>query len=819
MYICRQIQSLMKFYIYILLIFLGLEQAVFAQQHQKGVLQGKVLYKSGEVVDMATVVVKGTSLYAMTNEKGFFKIEHLPIGGYYDVEVKTFGNESVKTRIHFVRSHQEVTIKLNDEEGISLAEVTVSGSVGSKKIKEQGFAMNVINTKEAILQNVQTTEILGRSAGIKIRQSAGLGSDLSFNLNGLSGNSVRIFIDGIPIRNYGRSFSLSSIPPSMIERIEVYKGVLPAELSEDALGGGINVVLKKDMQNNIITSYSYGSFNTHQWDLNASYRNKETGFVANLSSFYNYTDNNYEVWGENVYVTDNSTGSIHYVKAKRFHDKYYASGIKGSAGFTHKKWADEFLLGFMFSETDKDIQTGATMEIVYGNRTTKYNSGMGSLQYKKNDLFFKGLDASTFTTYSQTYRQVIDTIADMYNWTGQIAKSHNGSDNAQWQKGGGEAGIATLANNDERNIANRSNVHYHFGKNHSVGVSYFLNYFTREIDDPLASKEAREAMDKRRYNKQILSINYDGSLLEKKLKYSLFYKKYQQNVRLTEFTIKRVPMGYEVNSKPHERTMKDDGYGITLSYAVTPKIMLLASAERAIRLPGITEMLGNTSENINPNPLLRPENSRNLNFGFNVGNFDFGKNEFGAEANFFVRDIHDMIQQGAPRNTADFYSFENLGKVLSKGVDLELRYNWNKKLFVNITGSYFDARFNLQYNEYGIEYFYYKSRLRNAPYLTGNANAEYIFRNIFQEKSRLTLNYNFGYTHEFFKDWENLGSANKIIIPTQALHDLGVTYTFPNQKLTLAINAKNIFDTQVFDNYALQKPGRAIFGKLTFSVF
>lgn len=372
----------------------------------------------------------------------------------------------------------------------------------------------------------------------------------------------------------------------MIERIEVYKGVLPAELSEDALGGGINVVLKKDMQNNIATSYSYGSFNTHQWDLNASYRNKESGFVANLSSFYNYTDNNYNVWGENVYVTDNSTGIKKYIIAKRFHDSYYSSGIKDS--ITHKKWADE---------------------------------------------------------------------------------------------------------------------------------------------------------------------------------------------------------------------------------------LLLASAERAIRLPGITEMLGNTSENIDPSPLLRPENSRNLNVGFNIGNFDFGKNEFGAEANFFVRDIHDMIQRGAPRNTADFYSFENLGKVLSKGVDLELRYNWDKKLFVNIAGSYFDARFNLQYNEYGVEYFYYKSRLRNVPYLTGNANAKYIFRNIFQEKSRLSLNYNFGYTHEFFKDWENLGSANKIIIPTQALHDLGVTYTFPNRKWTLAVNAKNIFDTQVFDNYALQKPGRAIFGKVTYSVF
>ncbi len=810
----------MKFYIHIVLILLGLGQIAFAQHHRKGALQGKILYKNGDAVDMATVLVKGTSLYAMTNEKGFFKIEHLPVGKQYEIEVKTFGNESVKTKIHFVRSHQEVIIKLNNDEGISLSEVTVLGSGKGKQTKEQGYAMNLISTKEAVLQNIQTTELLGRSAGIKIRQSAGLGSDISFNLNGLSGNSVRIFIDGIPIRNYGRSFSLSSIPPSMIERIEVYKGVLPAELSEDALGGGINVVLKKDMQNNITTSYSYGSFNTHQWDLNASYRDKKSGFTATLSSFYNTTDNNYKVWGENVYVTDNTTGIKHYVTATRFHDKYYSSGIKANAGFTRKKWADEFLLGFMFSEMEKDIQTGSTMEIVYGNRKTEYNSGMGSLQYKKNNLFVKGLDASTFMTYSQTYRKVIDTIPDMYNWSGQIAKAYNGIDNAIWNKGGGEAGRATLADNDERNIANRSNVHYHINRQHSLGVSYFLNHFTREIDDPLETKEARESMDKRKYNKQITTFNYDGMFFDRKLKFSLFYKIYQQNVSLTEFTIRRLAGGgYEVNSTKHDRTMKDNGYGATLSYALTPKITVLASAERAIRLPGITEILGNTSENIDPNVTLRPENSRNYNLGVNVGTFHFGRNEFASDVNFFVRDIHDMIQRGAPRNTADFYSFENLGKVLSKGVDVELRYNWDKRLFVNVAGSYFDARFNLRYNEYGIEYFYYGSRLRNAPYLTGNANVEYIFNDFIQKKSRLALNYNFNYTHEFFRDWENLGSANKIIIPTQALHDIGITYTLPNRKWTLAFNAKNIFDTQVFDNYALQKPGRAFFGKITYSIF
>src|SRR5690606_10069398 len=98
----------------------------------------------------------------------------------------------------------------------------------------------------------------------------------------------KIFIDGIPISSYGPSFSLNSIPTSMIERIEVFKGVVPSQLSDDALGGAVNVILKSAMKNMLTTSYSYGSFNTHQFNLNGGYRNPKNGFTARASGFYNY---------------------------------------------------------------------------------------------------------------------------------------------------------------------------------------------------------------------------------------------------------------------------------------------------------------------------------------------------------------------------------------------------------------------------------------------------------------------------------------------------------------------------------------------------
>lgn len=61
-----------------------------------------------------------------------------------------------------------------------------------------------------------------------------------------------------------------------------------------------------------------------------------------------------------------------------------------------------------------------------------------------------------------------------------------------------------------------------------------------------------------------------------------------------------------------------------------------------------------------------------------------------------------------------------------------------------------------------------------------------------------------------------LASRNLAIIPMQLVTNLGLSYAFPKHHFTLSLDAKNIFDRQVYDNYGLQKPGRAFYAKLTY---
>ncbi len=694
-----------------------------------------------------------------------------------------------------------------------MSEVVVHGKSKAREIKSGGFAVGVLDMAKADIRSIQATELLDRASGVKLRQSGGMGSDVDYNINGLSGSSIRVFIDGIPMRNYGSSFSLSSIPPAMIERVEVYKGVVPGHLAEDALGGAINIILKKKNRKDLATSYSFGSFNTHRWDMNGNYRNDKNGLTLRGSAFFNYSDNNYEVWGDQVYVTNPITGEMDYIKAKRFHDSYRSYGVNFDIGFTDVKWADVFTIGALFSDMQKDIQHGATMAVVYGNRNSGQNTQMLNLKYDKRNLL-PGLDVNAFTSWSNGERTVTDTINHRYNWTGNVYRKNNG-DPITWSTTG-EAGDATLARNKEQMLASRANLSYEFLPGQRIGAHYLFNRFTRDIDDPMLSQAERELTDTRRMSKNVAGVSIESKSFEDRLKLSAFYKYYHQRASLTDpEKVDGVYIG-----RKYSLSANASGYGGAVSFALFRQLTLQLSGEKALRLPDEKELLGNTTENIDPSYSLKPEESTNLNLGVLVGPFRSNGHRIGLDVNLYDRDIRNMISRSVSNSlTAETYAYENLGKVKSKGVDAEVNYGFRDMLNVSANLSVFNARFNLRYDEYGTEYAYYGDRLRNAPYFTSNLNAEYNRKNLFQKGSRLTIGYNLGYVHEFFRNWESLGGTGKITIPSQWVHDIGVSYSFFDHKITASFDIRNVFNEQVFDNWALQKAGRAFYGKIIYRIF
>lgn len=280
--------------ILLFLLFFSFSLVSLAQTNS---LLGTVKFKNGKPISDATVLIKNTDKHTLTDDKGNFEFENIKYGEYH-IEVVAIGVKREKFHIHFKKDSKPVNLTIEETAHV-LNEVTISTQTQKKKIETEGYAVNVIEIENTALQSIQTNELLDRAAGVRIRQDGGLGSHIHYNVNGMTGSAIKIFIDGVPATNFGPSFSLNSIPPALIERIEVYKGVIPGHLSDDALGGAINVVMKQNKKNTLTTSYSYGSFNTHQFNINGGYRT-DKGFAVNASAFYNYSDNDYEVWGKEI---------------------------------------------------------------------------------------------------------------------------------------------------------------------------------------------------------------------------------------------------------------------------------------------------------------------------------------------------------------------------------------------------------------------------------------------------------------------------------------------------------------------------------------
>lgn len=103
----------------------------------------------------------------------------------------------------------------------------------------------------------------------------------------------------------------------------------------------------------------------------------------------------------------------------------------------------------------------------------------------------------------------------------------------------------------------------------------------------------------------------------------------------------------------------------------------------------------------------------------------------------------------------------------------------------------------------------------NIPYFFGNADVSVNFKNVGKKSNNLNLGYNLLYVHEFYLYWPSLGE-NKYNIPQQLSHDVSAVYSMVNGKFNIGIEAKNITDALLYDNFSLQKPSRGFYLNLRY---
>lgn len=158
------------------------------------------------------------------------------------LEVSNLGYASV---FRTVKTQPEAALQITlDQRYTGLNEVIVTGVGRPTKLDEAVSVYKIITAADIRSQGAVTlNDALRNQLGINLPQDAALGSQI--NMRGLSGNNVKIMVDGLPLNGReGSNIDLGQVNLNNIERIEVGQGPMNVMYGSDAIGGVINLITK-----------------------------------------------------------------------------------------------------------------------------------------------------------------------------------------------------------------------------------------------------------------------------------------------------------------------------------------------------------------------------------------------------------------------------------------------------------------------------------------------------------------------------------------------------------------------------------------------
>ena len=627
--------------------------------------------ENGNSIEFATVQWKGLNAPTYTNgtttnRKGIAKLS-------------ASSNQKLMLRVSYV-GYQTITdtITANGKcytirllpESTELADVVVVGKTRAKVLRESPEAVSVINAKELQGRSISLETVLNKTIGLKVGQTGGLGSSSRIIVHGLEGNRIQILWDGIPMSTSDGAFSLDEIPIDIIERIEVYKSIIPARFGCDGLGGAVNIVTKEFSTDYLDASYEFGSYQTHKGSVFSRKNFPKSGILLGVGGYYTSAKNDYSFRvpeRENLLV-------------RRDHDRFRSYMLKGKIAFT-KLWFDEISTEFGYYNRFNEIQG-----ILKNIQHAETQSGMFMLENKliKSEILNGRLNLESHFSLSHTTNNFVDTARVNYDFEGNIYPSPNGQ---------GETGDVPHNSNDKGlEINERINFDYKLSANHSLNLNTLINYARRQPSDDIASQHTGFIIGgfPSKKTSVVSGLTWEAKLLDRKLTNMFSAKYFHLHSEIEDLT------SYEMIEAPKKKSNTTSQIGFIEAVKLEPfsDFHLKASYQRAIRLPNSQELFGDGIITF-PAAGLRPEKSHNFNMGFLFDKNDvLGLSRLQFEVNGFYMQVNDMIKLMKQHMAAGYVNAE---KVHIKGIETELKLDITPTLYAYGNLTYQDVRDALEY--------------------------------------------------------------------------------------------------------------------------
>ena len=718
----------------------------------------------------ADVYIKELNKGVSTDAHGQYRLAHLPEGNYTVwfsfLGYQTFGKKiSVKGQMR-----SDVSLKEQAEE---ISGVTVSGKSIAHQKKEQSMPVTVIDMSNLRGTVSSVQDILLKTVGITLRSSGGVGSSSRISVRGLEGKRIGFFIDELPLGEQTDYIDINDIPIDMIDRIEIYKGVVPARFGGSSLGGAINIVIREYPDKYADLSYGYESYNTHKAQGVFKRNLKQRGLVFGIGGGYTSSDNNYTFdspFQEGLRITRN-------------HDKYRKLIIGGS--FKAKKWwFDEVELEPVFVKTYKEIQG-----IEYDIREAHSQSLMTGISNKleKDNFLTEGLNLDMFNGLVLTKMNFIDKATRRYEWDGSSYPTPS--------RYGGEAGYNYPSDSDDKKLTfiNKTNLEYILTERHSLNINSVFSMANGTPKDDLKTLSLGKQVN---FDSQMRSwisgLTYDFRTLNDVFLNSLTVRHYMYTMH-TQMAPLFVPGKYDVDV-----SKSDFGVNNAMRYRFLPSLMGKLSAGYEVRIPSETELLGDGIAVI-PSPDLLPERNLSANLGLL---FDLtGKHPTNAqiEMNFFYMYLQDMIRYTAGLIGAQY---QNFGEMRTLGVEFEAKADVLPSLYLYGNTTYQDLRDTRAYEpESTVPNPTKNKRMPNIPYLMANAGLEFHRENLFGGTGQNTrLFADVAFVEEYYYDFE-MTQLQKRRIPRSTTIDIGFEHSFLNNKVFLSGKVRNITNEKTLSEF------------------
>ncbi len=514
----------------------------------------------------------------------------------------------------------------------NVKDVVVTGQYGVNSVQKSVYEVKVINGDMIRAKGANNLrEALQNELSIDLGQDQVFGS--SIGINGISGEGVKIMVDGVPV--VGRidgKLDLSQININNIERIEMVEGPLSVLYGTDAMGGVINIITKNYQAEkvNLNLKAYYETVGQYNIELNTGFSFKKNQVYLSAGRYF-----------FDGYSSDDSILRFQEWKPKEqyFADaKYIFTGNRFKISITGSFFREMLLnrgapkqtLSYDNNDTTWTYVGDDIHFLTYRPRA----SASFMYRFKENNQLDAMLAYSGFFRFSNKYEK------NLVNQKENLLPDPNEQDTAKYHQ------ILFRATYSMPAWKNRLNI--------QLGTEINQEY---TIQDRIASGK-QQSGDYAAYGSVKINL-LEGLDIQPAIRFS--YN--------TRFSVPLIP-------------------SLNLRYNHNDKIVFRVSYGRGYRAPSLKELFltfFDSNHALKGNSSLKPEDGHCINLSLNYTRPVKGEHVILFSTSGFYNNIKNKIDWKiipSPGPELDTFEYFNLKKYITYGGELSVGYKW-KQLHIN----------------------------------------------------------------------------------------------------------------------------------------